>query len=146
MKRLHIHVSVAAMEPAIAFYSALFDLAPTVAKDDYAKWEVEDPHVNFAISQRDGNAAGVNHLGIQAESEEELAELHERLGQADIASQPEEEAHCCYAKGNKHWAADPSAVIWEMFHTMGSATTYGEDSGPQPAPKTRPVRATGACC
>mgnify|MGYP000704675989 CR=1 FL=1 len=146
MKRLHVHVSVEAMEPAIAFYSALFDQQPTVAKSDYAKWEVDDPRVNLAISQRCGNAPGVNHLGIQAGDEAELGELHERLGRADIASLPEEGAHCCYATGNKHWAADPSAVIWEMFHTMGEAATYGEDSGPQPAVPASTHPTSGGCC
>ena len=130
MNRLHIHVSVDALEPSIAFYSALFGQQPSVLKDDYAKWEVEDPRVNFAISDRAGSNRGVNHLGIEAESAEELDQLQKRLEEADIASKPEDAAHCCYAKSDKHWAQDPSAVVWEMFHTMGEAQTYGEDNAP----------------
>ncbi len=141
MKRLHVHVSVAAMEPAIAFYSALFDQAPTVTKDDYAKWEVDDPRVNLAISQREGTENGVNHLGIQASNAGELADLEARLAKADIASSPEDDAHCCYARGNKHWTTDPNAVVWEMFHTMDSAPTYGEDNAPIPAPQAGNVTA-----
>ena len=146
MKRLHVHVSVAELEPAIAFYSALFDQQPTVSKHDYAKWEVDDPRVNFAISEREGVTSGVNHLGIQAGDAGELAALEARLAKADIASKPETDAHCCYARSDKHWAADPSAVVWEMFHTMDSAPTYGEDNAPIPAPDPEPERASGRCC
>lgn len=151
MKRLHVHVSVADLDPAIAFYSALFSQEPTVSEADYAKWEVEDPRVNLAISKRDGAVAGVNHLGIQAGDAEELAELQSRLAAADIASAPESDAHCCYARGDKHWASDPSSVVWEMFHTMEGAATYGEDNAPIPAaaaPKetTQRENAPGRCC
>ena len=144
MKRLHIHVSVAEINPAVAFYSSLFGKDPSVSKPDYAKWEVDDPLVNFAISERTGAAPGVNHLGIQAGRAEELAELEERLAKADIASAPEAEAHCCYAKGNKHWTSDPSNVVWEMFHTMEGATTYGEDNAPIAPPANEQVSAR--CC
>lgn len=146
MKRLHVHVSVASIEPAIAFYSALFDQDPTVLKDDYAKWEVEDPLVNFAISHRIGHSAGVDHLGIQASDETELGELHKRLDKASIASQPEKDAHCCYATSDKHWTDDPSGVIWEMFHTMGAAATYGEDNAPAAAPDRNREKAAQRCC
>ena len=146
MKRLHVHVSVAELEPAIAFYSALFAKEPTVAKADYAKWEVDDPRVNFAISHREGAFPGVDHLGIQAANEEELGELHERLAKADIASKPESEAHCCYAKSAKHWATDPDAVVWEMFHTMDAATTYGDDRGPETAEAAPETPTAAACC
>lgn len=146
MKRLHVHVSVAALEPAIAFYSALFDQKPSVTKGDYAKWEVEDPRVNFAISTREGASAGVNHLGIQAGDAGELAELEARLAKADIASKPEEGAHCCYARSDKHWAADPSSVVWEMFHTMDAAATYGEDNAPIAAVTEKAARESSRCC
>lgn len=146
MNRLHIHVSVETLEPSIAFYSALFGQQPTVLKDDYAKWEVDDPRVNFAISDRAANKPGVNHLGIQAESAEELDRLHERLGKADIASAPEEAAHCCYATGNKHWTQDPSAIVWEMFHTMSEAQTYGEDNAPLPDETPAPEVSAHSCC
>lgn len=151
MKRLHIHISVDALEPSIAFYSALFGTEPTVLKDDYAKWEVEDPNLNLAISEREGHKTGLNHLGIQASTADELDELHQRLAKAEIASAPEEAAHCCYATGNKHWSSDPSAITWEMFHTMGEAATYGADDGPQltetPAPTAAPApRQSQRCC
>lgn len=146
MKRLHVHVSVETLEPAIAFYSALFAQEPTITKGDYAKWEVDDPAVNFAISTREGAAPGVNHLGIQAGDAEELSDLHERLAKADIASNPESDAHCCYARSDKHWAADPSAVVWEMFHTMGEAATYGEDNAPIPAAAPKSEQTSARCC
>ena len=148
MKRLHVHISVENIDTAVAFYSALFDQKPNVSEHDYAKWEVDDPRVNFAVSTREGMAAGVNHLGIQAENEIELAELHGRLSKADIASKPEPDAHCCYAHGNKHWAADPSAVVWEMFHTMSGATTYGEDNSELEdlVVTPRPAAQSSRCC
>ncbi|MEE4201826.1 ArsI/CadI family heavy metal resistance metalloenzyme [Erythrobacter sp.] len=146
MKRMHIHVSVAALDPAIRFYSALFDCEPSVIKEDYAKWEVEDPRVNFAISVRESMATGVNHLRIQAGDAAELAELEARLARTEIASQPEEGAHCCYARSDKYWATDPSQVVWEMFHTMDAAATYGADNAPIPAPSAKQPEAETWCC
>ncbi len=128
---------------------------PTVEKPDYAKWMLDDPRVNLAISQRTGNASGVDHLGIQAETGEELDELYHRLGDASYAMLEEKGAKCCYAESDKHWAVDPAGVTWEMFHTMGAAVTYGEDHGkvneavaamsPQPHAEA-PPKAAGCGC
>jgi lactoylglutathione lyase len=124
MKRLHVHVSVKDLSESIGFYSGLFATGPTVEKHDYAKWMLEDPRVNFAISTR-AHAVGVNHLGIQTENAEELAEIAQRASAADIASQPEPGANCCYARSNKHWLEDPQGVVWEAFHSMGEIPVYG---------------------
>lgn len=128
MKRFHVHVSVEDLNQSVAFYSAMFGAEPTVTKSDYAKWAVDDPRINFAISKRDGRKPGVDHVGVQAETADELNELYARLGNANIASQPEAGARCCYAQSDKHWAQDPSGVIWEAFHTMGEIATYGDDT------------------
>lgn len=124
MKRLHVHVSVNDLAESIRFYSGLFATAPTVEKSDYAKWLLDDPRVNFAISTR-AQATGVNHLGIQAEDAEELAEIEQRACVAGIASQPEAGANCCYARSDKHWLEDPQGIVWEAFHTMGDIPVYG---------------------
>jgi catechol 2,3-dioxygenase-like lactoylglutathione lyase family enzyme len=129
MKRLHVHVSVDELAPSIAFYSALFGADPVVSKPDYAKWLLDDPRVNFAISRKDDNATGLNHLGVQVDTEEELTEVYDRLGRADIASQPETCARCCYAESDKHWAVDPTGIVWEAYRTMGAIAVYGEDRG-----------------
>lgn len=129
MKRLHVHVSVDRLEPSIAFYSALFGADPVTRKPDYAKWLLDDPRVNFAISRKDDNAIGLNHLGIQVEDDGELADVHARLGAANIASQSESCARCCYAESDKHWAVDPTGIVWETYRTMGSIAVYGEDRG-----------------
>lgn len=135
MTRLHVHISVDDLDASTRFYSALFDQAPTVEKPDYAKWEVEDPRVNLSVSRRDGRVPGVNHLGIQAESSDELAILHGRLRAASVATTDEAGASCCYARSDKHWTADPQGVIWEMFHTLSGTPTYGTDHAPDmPAP------------
>ena len=138
MKRLHLHVSVPELEPAIAFYSMLFDAAPTVVKADYAKWMLEDPRVNLAISARN-RAGGVDHVGIQVDSAEELGVLASRLKQAGAATFDQEATTCCYAKSDKSWVTDTAGVRWETFFTHGEATSYGED-GVLPAP------AASACC
>jgi len=127
MKRLHVHVAVHDLEQSIRFYKALFDAEPTVKKDDYAKWQLEDPRVNFAISQR-GAKTGVDHLGIQAEDDAELARLRSQLAQADVAIMDQENATCCYAKSDKHWTIDPQGIAWESFHTLESAPRYGDDT------------------
>jgi catechol 2,3-dioxygenase-like lactoylglutathione lyase family enzyme len=126
MKRLHVHVAVHDIEQSIRFYKALFDAEPVVRKDDYAKWMLEDPRVNFAISRR-GARAGLDHLGIQVESDAELAALRSQLAQAEVSVLDQRNATCCYAKGDKHWTLDPQGIAWESFHTLGSAPTYGED-------------------
>lgn len=161
MKRLHLHVSVPDLGQSIQFYETLFGAKPTVVKDDYAKWMLEDPRVNFAISQRD-RAAGVDHVGIQVDSTGELAELAGRLKAAGAQTFDEAATTCCYAKSDKSWVADPAGLRWETFYTFGEATTYGtsealaalEAQKPAagaccgaPAPKAEPVpAASGACC
>ena len=124
MKRLHVHVGVADLEQSIGFYSTLFAAEPTLTKPDYAKWMLDDPRVNFAISS--GNAHnGIEHLGIQVEDAGELGEVYRRLKAADRPVIAEGETTCCYAKSEKSWIADPDGVLWEAFHTQGEATTYG---------------------
>jgi catechol 2,3-dioxygenase-like lactoylglutathione lyase family enzyme len=139
MKRLHVHVAVHDIPQSVRFYSAMFGAQPTVTKDDYAKWMLEDPRVNFAISTR-GGKTGLDHLGIQAESGEELEEVGSRLAQADVALQPQKGASCCYAKSDKYWTIDPQGVAWESFHTLDSVPTYGSDT------KLEPANRKAACC
>jgi catechol 2,3-dioxygenase-like lactoylglutathione lyase family enzyme len=124
MKRLHVHVSVADLESSIRFYRGLFAVEPTVLKPDYAKWMLDDPRVNFAISQR-GGAPGVEHLGIQVERADELAEIAGRLHAAELAVRDEGHTACCYSRSEKAWTEDPSGIAWEVFHTYGESTVYG---------------------
>ena len=138
MKRFHVRVSVKDLAESIGFYSKLFGAQPSVIKPDYAKWMLEDPRVNFAISQR-GRTAGVNHLGFQVESDEELTALRRQVSQAGIAALDEPGAACCYAKSDKHWIEDPQGIAWETFHTLGSVPVYGENA-------QRPDAGTGASC
>lgn len=126
MKRLHVHVAVADLEQSIRFYSTLFATDPTVRKPDYAKWMLDDPRVNFAISQR-GVDTGVRHLGIQVEGSGELAEVYARLQRADRPVLEEGATTCCYAKSEKSWIEDPQGVKWETFFTTGDSTTYGTE-------------------
>jgi len=126
MKRFHVHVAVPDLAESVRFYSTLFGAEPAVRKDDYAKWMLEDPRVNFAISQR-GGAAGVNHLGVQVETEGELEAVHEHLLAAGRGVTAEKAANCCYALSDKYWVTDPAGVAWETFHTLGSIPVYGED-------------------
>ena len=141
MKRLHVHVSVRDLAEGVRFYSQLFAAEPAVRKSDYAKWLLEDPRVNFAISQRDGKP-GVQHLGIQVEDRAELAEVYERLRHAEGPVIEEGETTCCYAHSEKSWIDDPQGVQWETFLTTGESTEYGAD---EIRPKSG--KATGtACC
>src|ERR1700719_1877302 len=128
MKRLHVHVSVDDLAQSIRFYSTLFAAEPTVVKDDYVKWILEDPRVNFAISTRPGRTAGISHLGIQAEDEAELAEVYDRLARAERPIVEAKATTCCYAQSDKQWIADPQGVPWETFLTYGESTVYGEGS------------------
>lgn len=123
MNRFHVHLNVADLASSIRFYTALFAAEPTVRKDDYAKWMLDDPRVNFAISQT-GRAPGVDHLGIQVESDSDLAALGQRLDAAGGAVTPEAGAICCYAQSDKLWTEDPQGTRWETFHTVGDATSY----------------------
>jgi len=126
MKRFHVHVGVTDLDQSIAFYSSLFGESPTVAKPDYAKWMLDDPRVNFAISSEHHAAKGIEHLGIQADSDGELAEVFGRLRAADRPMLEEGATTCCYAKSEKSWIADPDGVVWEAFFTNGESTVYGD--------------------
>jgi catechol 2,3-dioxygenase-like lactoylglutathione lyase family enzyme len=125
MKRLHVHVSVEDLAQSIRFYSTLFAAEPSVVKDDYAKWMLDDPRVNFAISTV-GRPAGVSHLGIQVEDETELAEVYGRLARAERPIVEAKATTCCYARSDKQWIADPQGIAWETFYTYGEATVYGD--------------------
>ncbi|MEA3031682.1 MAG: hypothetical protein QOG13_3007 [Sphingomonadales bacterium] len=126
MKRLHVHVGVDDLDRSIGFYSTLFGAGPTVVKHDYAKWMLEDPRVNFAISRGRHAARGIEHLGIQVEDGAELAEVYRRLKAADAPVLEEGATTCCYAQSEKSWIADPDGVVWEAFLTTGDATVYGD--------------------
>src|SRR5215472_11270894 len=128
MKRMHVHVAVESLAQSIGFYSALFDAPPTVVKADYAKWMLDDPRVNFAISTR-GPEVGLDHLGIQVESKSELHEVYTRLRKAGGALVEQGETACCYAKSEKSWIDDPSGIAWETFHTTGERVDYGDGRG-----------------
>lgn len=147
MKRLHVHVSVADLPASILFYEKLFGAAPAVTKGDYAKWMLEDPKVNFAISTQ-RQPIGVNHLGIQVESDEELRAMEGQLKAADEAMLTEEEQLCCYARSNKYWVTDPTGIAWETFHTLESIPVYGEDTAVfnHGASVTPVEKASSSCC
>ena len=148
MKRLHVHVSVENLQDSIRFYSTLFGTEPTVTKDDYAKWMLEDPRVNFAISHR-GHKNGLDHLGIQVDNTGELAEVTARLSAADASIEEQGATTCCYAQSSKTWSADPQGISWETFYTFGESTIYGDGQEAkgtaQLSTDTKTVE-TGACC
>jgi catechol 2,3-dioxygenase-like lactoylglutathione lyase family enzyme len=144
MKRLHVHVSVNDLTESVRFYSTLFGADPTVTKTDYAKWMLDDPRVNFAISTGEHDRRGIEHLGIQVENEGELAEVYGRLSQAGRPVLEEGATVCCYAKSEKSWIADPQGVVWETFHTTGEAVTYG--ASPELEKLASDKAAEGACC
>lgn len=146
MKRLHLHIAVDNLDRSIGFYSTLFGAPPTVLKPDYAKWMLEDPLVNLAISQRAGVAAGIDHVGIQVASDDELRALATNLKAAGNVTQDQEGAACCYAQSNKSWVNDPSGVRWETFYTFGEATAYGEDQPPEPTATTKSCCAPKSSC
>lgn len=125
MKRLHVHVAVEDLDRSIAFYSTLFGDRPSVTKPDYAKWMIEDPRINFAISTGNHDGRGIQHLGIQVEDKGELAQVYERLRAADRPVVEEGATSCCYARSEKTWIADPDGVVWETFLTHGEAVSYG---------------------
>lgn len=138
MKRFHVHVTVQDLARSVQFYSGLFGAAPTRQEADYAKWMLEDPRVNFAISTR-GATPGLDHLGLQTDSDEELAELKARAKAADFALKDEGETTCCYARSDKYWVQDPQGIAWEQFHTLGNIPVFSEKA---------PVRSVVAapCC
>ena len=127
MKRLHVHVSVKDLPASIRFYKTLFSAEPVVTQPDYAKWMLEDPKVNFAISIN-RQPVGVNHLGFQVETDDELRGMRAQLEAADARMVEESEQPCCYAKSDKYWVTDPTGIAWETFHTLGSIPVYGEDT------------------
>lgn len=143
MKRLHVHMAVADLDQSIRFYAALFAAEPTVVKPDYAKWMLDDPRVNFAISTHSGSAPGVDHLGIQVEDGAELQEVYGRLKQAEGPVLEEGKTTCCYAKSEKSWISDPQGISWETFLTTGESTVYGESA---PLPGRTPDKPARACC
>jgi len=140
MRRFHVHVAVHDLKQSVRFYSALFAAQPSVLKDDYAKWMLDDPRVNFAISTRSAKT-GLDHLGIQAENGEELEDIGSRLAQADVSTTPQKGASCCYAKSDKYWTIDPQGIAWESFHTLDSVPMYGSEVRP-----AAPKEARAACC
>lgn len=124
MKRFHVHVAVEDLDKSIAFYSAMFGAQPGVVKPDYAKWMLEDPRINFAISHR-GQPPGVNHLGMQAEDDAELERIHTSLERAATTVVAEKDAHCCYARSDKYWVTDPQGIAWESFRSLASIPLFG---------------------
>jgi hypothetical protein len=150
MKRFHLHVSVENLDESVRFYSTLFAEQPAVRQADYAKWMLEDPRINFAISTH-RQPVGVNHLGFQVDSDEELRGMHTQLMEADSRLIQENEQPCCYARSDKYWVTDPTGIAWETFHTLGNIPVYGEDTavfnhGVSPVPGPPETHAIAACC
>lgn len=138
MKRFHVHLGVPDLPASIRFYTGLFGVEPTVNKDDYAKWMLDDPRVNFAISRR-AQRTGLNHLGLQTETADELAAVRERFEAADhTTTVAEPNAHCCYAVSDKHWVTDPQGIAWEAFHSLDTIPVYNGDTADED-------RASGCC-
>ena len=144
MKRFHVHMGVENLDRSVAFYSGLFGSEPSVIKPDYAKWMLDDPQVNFAISTKEGVTRGIEHLGVQVENNDELAEVYGRLKAANGPVLEEGATTCCYAKSEKSWIADPDGIMWEAFLTNGEATVYGDN--PELEKLTSANAAAGACC
>lgn len=139
MKRFHVHVGVEDLDANVRFYSTVFGQPPSVLKADYAKWMLDDPRVNFAISRR-GAPAGLDHLGVQVDSGEELTTLREQVRAAEIAALDQTGAQCCYAESDKYWITDPQGIAWETFHSLDSIPVFGADTQKQAAD------ASAACC
>lgn len=144
MQRFHLHVGVSDLDASIAFYTALFGSGPSVRKPDYAKWMLEDPRINFAVSMRAGAKKGIEHVGLQAEDAGELAEVYARMKAADRPLLEEGATTCCYARSEKSWIADPDGVVWEAFLTEGATTTYGGSPDLEQLANAR--AAEKACC
>lgn len=156
-KRFHVHLHVDDLGKSIAFYNRLFAAPPARHEIDYAKWMLEDPPVNFAISTR-GHAAGIDHLGIQTDNDAELAELRARAENADLPLEAEGETTCCYARSEKHWVTDPQGIAWEHFHTLADVPVFSEAPRAESAaaccapdtPRGKPVpiavKAASSCC
>lgn len=136
MKRFHIHVRVADLAASVVFYGRLFGAGPSRLEEDYAKWMLEDPRVNVAISTR-GEGSGLDHLGFQVDEASELAALRERAEAAELTVLPHGEMACCYSRSEKHWVTDPQGIAWEHFHTLGDVPVYGDG---------RSAQSNAACC
>ena len=145
MARMHIHIAVEDLDRNIAFYSNLFGAEPTVSKPDYAKWQLDDPRVNFAISNR-GSKPGLDHVGIQSDSAAEQQRIEQRLQQAGIAGAAQKGSTCCYAQSDKYWVQDPQGIAWETFHTLASAPTFGEARAAQSSGEACCIPEQSACC
>lgn len=150
MKRFHIHVSVVDLAQSIRFYSTLFAQQPSRVETDYAKWMLEDPPVNFAISTH-RQPVGINHLGFQVDSGEELRALQSQLSAADARLVQEGDQACCYARSDKYWVTDPTGIAWETFHTLARIPVYGEDTpvfdhGTAISPATAGTAGNRVCC
>ena len=162
MRRFHVHIGVPDLSASIRFYSALFGAPPSVEKPDYAKWMLDDPRVNFAISHR-ATRPGLNHLGLQADSPQELDAIRQQFAAADPANVVDEpQVNCCYAFGDKHWTKDPQGIAWEAFHTLSNVPVVDEDRavgassgcgtaastccGPSEPSKAEPGQKRSACC
>lgn len=137
MKRFHVHVAVPDLQQGVRFYSTVFGAQPSIVKPDYAKWMLDEPRLNFAISKQE-RANGVNHLGFQVDEASELDEIHSRLAAADAGLVEEKNVSCCYARSNKYWITDPAGIAWETFHTLGAVPTYSGEEGCG--------EGEGACC
>jgi catechol 2,3-dioxygenase-like lactoylglutathione lyase family enzyme len=156
MKRFHVHLHVDDLAKSIGFYSKLFAAEPTRTESDYAKWMLDDPRINFAISTR-GRQPGIDHLGFQTDDADELAALKDRAEAADMALLDEGQTTCCYARSDKHWVTDPQGIAWEHFHTLGDIPVFNEAPKAEsasaccaPTPRGKPigipVKASGSCC
>jgi catechol 2,3-dioxygenase-like lactoylglutathione lyase family enzyme len=143
MTRLHVHVAVDDLAQSVGFYSALFAVRPSVVKSDYAKWMLDDPRVNFAISAR-GRRAGLDHLGIQVEDPDELQQVYARLRNAGGNVIEQGQTACCYAKSEKSWIDDPAGIAWETFLTTGESINYGDGTGENDARIAREKQSS--CC
>jgi len=146
MKRFHVHVAVNDLQQNIRFYSSIFGAQPAVVKDDYAKWMLDDPYINFAISTH-GDKPGINHLGIQVDSDEALAGMQSQLSEAGALSE-EKGIACCYARSDKYWVTDPQGMAWETYHTLGTVEVFSEEAGPlsQEGTAGATAVASSACC
>ncbi len=145
MKRFHVHVGVRNLDDSIRFYTGLFGAEPTVRKVDYAKWMIEDPRINFAISQREGRV-GVNHLGFEADSDDELAAIRTRFSAAGARVADETGVNCCYAKSDKHWVADPQGIAWEGYRTLGEVAYFDGDAAASASCGAGTQAAAASCC
>lgn len=145
MKRFHVHVAVDDLARSIRFYSSVFATEPSVLKDDYAKWMLDDPRINFAISKR-GQTPGINHLGLQVDSDDELQEIHGRLEKADGEIVSEQGVSCCYAKSDKYWITDPQGIAWESFRSLGEVPMFGGEVAEETAGATLCGTGDSQCC